>query len=194
MTLWKRPEALSLLAIAIALMSVGYAKGIVGYEVWTTDADYNFPTQILMPRIGLIISSFIGACGALSIVSKYDNHSDMLGSLIMFIVGVGILIYGFWEWHTEYQVIISVFGPPLIGAGMFMFIRNRKPLKNRIVSMTLAVIAIIPALALAAGGKPSAFDVWQFIVVLNGGTGLLILLAALSGSLVMNNLLHQQAC
>ncbi|BDD49314.1 MULTISPECIES: hypothetical protein [Enterobacteriaceae] len=197
MVLKNRPEALSLLAAVLALASIGYAKGIVGYQVWTTDAGYSFGLQVLLPRIGLVISGFIGACAAFSIASKYSQPPDQLStvyklaSIMMFIIGVGLLIYGFWDWRTDYQLIYSIFGPAFIGNGMFIFIHKLKWLKNKAVTTTIAAVLMILAFVLASIGKPSPFDVWQFIVVLNGGTGLFILMAALSGSFVVNGMLRQ---
>lgn len=48
-----RPEVLSLLAIVLALASIGYAKGIVGYQVWTTDEGYSFGFQVMLPELYL---------------------------------------------------------------------------------------------------------------------------------------------
>ena len=101
MVLENRPEVLSVLAVVLALASIGYAKGIVGYQVWTTDEGYSFGSQVLLPRIGLIISGFIGACGAFTIANKYSQSEDefsavyKLASIMMFIIGAGLLIYGF---------------------------------------------------------------------------------------------------
>ena len=198
MVLKNRPEALSLLAAVLALAFIGYAKGIVGYEVWTTDAGYSFGLQVLLPRIGLIISGFIGACGAFTIANKCSQSEDelsavyKLASVMMFIIGAGLLIYGFWNWKTDYQIIYSIFGPAFVGNGMFIFIHTLKWLKNKVASMSVAAILLILAFAVASIGRPSPFDVWQFVVVLNGGTGLFILMATMSGSFVMNCLLHQK--
>ncbi|EMN1549542.1 TPA: hypothetical protein QHO63_002513 [Klebsiella variicola] len=198
MVLKNRPETLSLLAAVLALAFIGYAKGIVGYEVWTTDTGYSFGLQVLLPRIGLIISGFIGACGAFTIANKCSQPEDelsavyKLASIMMFIIGAGLLIYGFWNWKTDYQIIYSIFGPAFVGNGMFIFIHKLKWLKNKIATMSFAAILLILAFAVASIGRPSPFDVWQFVVVLNGGTGLFILMAALSGSFVMNCLLHQK--
>ncbi|KYC28390.1 hypothetical protein [Citrobacter sp. AATXQ] len=198
MVLKNRPEALSLLAAVLALAFIGYAKGIVGYEVWTTDAGYSFGLQVLLPRIGLIISDFIGACGAFTIANKCSQSEDelsavyKLASVMMFIIGAGLLIYGFWNWKTDYQIIYSIFGPAFVGNGMFIFIHKLKWLKNKVASMSFAAILLILAFAVASIGRPSPFDVWQFVVVLNGGTGLFILMATMSGSFVMNCLLHQK--
>lgn len=197
MVLKNRPEALSLLAAVLALASIGYARGIVGYQVWTTDADYNFMLQIILPRVGLIISGFIGACVAFSVANKCSQSSDKLStvyklaSVVMFIIGTGLLIYGFWNWRTNYQLVYSVFGPAFVGNGMFIFIHKLKWLKNRMVTATIAAVLMILAFVLASIGKPSPVDVWQFIVVLNGGTGLFILMSSLSGGFVMNSLLRQ---
>ncbi|MGQ4696445.1 hypothetical protein [Enterobacter asburiae] len=198
MVLKNRPEILSLLAAVLALAFIGYAKGIVGYEVWTTDTGYSFGLQVLLPCIGLIISGFIGACGAFTIANKCSQPEDelsavyKLASIMMFIIGAGLLIYGFWNWKTDYQIIYSIFGPAFVGNGMFIFIHKLKWLKNKIATMSFAAILLILAFAVASIGRPSPFDVWQFVVVLNGGTGLFILVAALSGSFVMNCLLHQK--
>ncbi|HIC2037001.1 TPA: hypothetical protein ACW0SX_002701 [Enterobacter soli] len=198
MVLKYRPEALSLLAAVLALAFIGYAKGIVGYEVWTTDTGYSFGLQVFLPRIGLIISGFIGACGAFTIANKCSQSEDelsavyKLASIMMFIIGTGLLIYGFWNWKTNYQIIYSIFGPAFVGNGMFIFIHKLKWLKNKNATMYFAAILLILAFAVASIGRPSPFDVWQFAVVLNGGTGLFILMAALSGSFVMNCLLHQK--
>lgn len=198
MILKNRPETLSLLAAVLALAFIGYAKGIVGYEVWTTDTGDSFGLQVLLPRIGLIISGFIGACGAFTIANKCSQPEDelsavyKLASIMMFIIGAGLLIYGFWNWKTDYQIIYSIFGPAFVGNGMFIFIHKLKWLKNKIATMSFAAILLILAFAVASIGRPSPFDVWQFVVVLNGGTGLFILMAALSGSFVMNCLLHQK--
>ncbi|HAG8568241.1 TPA: hypothetical protein HG528_004379 [Escherichia coli] len=193
----KHPEALLLLSIVIALASISYAKGIVGGYVWTADANYNFALQIMLPRIGLIISGFMGACGAFSIANKCSQSPDELStvynlaSVAMFIIGTGLLIYGFWNWVTSYQIIYSVFGPAFVGNGMFIFIHSLKWLKKKVVTATISAVLLIPAFAVASVGKPSPFDVYQFIDVLNGGTGLFILMAALSGSFVMNSLSRQ---
>lgn len=198
MVLKNRPEVLSILAVVLALASIGYAKGIVGYQVWTTDVGYSFGSQVLLPRIGLIISGFIGACGAFTIANKCSQSEDefsavyKLASIMMFIIGAGMLLYGFWNWKTDYQIIYSIFGPAFLGNGMFIFIHKLKWLKNKIATMSFAVILLILAFAVASIGRPSPFDVWQFVVVLNGGTGLFILMATLSGSFVMNCLLHQK--
>ncbi|HBC5127840.1 hypothetical protein [Citrobacter sp. RHBSTW-00944] len=198
MVLKNRPEVLSILAVVLALASIGYAKGIVGYQVWTTDVGYSFGSQVLLPRIGLIISGFIGACGAFTIANKCSQSEDefsavyKLASIMMFIIGAGMLLYGFWNWKTDYQIIYSIFGPAFVGNGMFIFIHKLKWLKNKIATMSFAVILLILAFAVASIGRPSPFDVWQFVVVLNGGTGLFILMATLSGSFVMNCLLHQK--
>lgn len=149
MVLKNRPEALSLLAAVLALASIGYAKGIVGYQVWTTDAGYSFGLQVLLPRIGLVISGFIGACAAFSIASQYIQPPDQLStvyklaSIMMFIIGVGLLIYGFWDWRTNYQLIYSIFGPAFIGNGMFIFIHKLKWLKNKAVTATIAAVLMI---------------------------------------------------
>ena len=198
MLLKNRPEVLSILAVVLALASIGYAKGIVGYQVWTTDVGYSFGSQVLLPRIGLIISGFIGACGAFTIANKCSQSEDefsavyKLASIMMFIIGAGMLLYGFWNWKTDYQIIYSIFGPAFVGNGMFIFIHKLKWLKNKIATMSFAVILLILAFAVASIGRPSPFDVWQFVVVLNGGTGLFIWMATLSGSFVMNCLLHQK--
>jgi hypothetical protein len=194
MVLKNRPEALSLLAVVLALASIGYAKGIVGYAVWTTDADYSFALQVILPRIGLIVSGFIGACAAFAIGNKCSQPSDLTAlyeaaSAMMFIIGTGLLIYGFWDWRTEYQLIYSIFGPAFVGNGMFVFINEMKWLKKKAIAMSSAVMLLIPAFVIVSIGRPSPFDVWQNVVVLNGGTGLFILMAALSGSFVMNHLL-----
>lgn len=111
MVLKNSPETLSLLAAVLALAFIGYAKGIVGYEVWTTDTGYSFGLQVLLPRIGLIISGFIGACGAFTIANKCSQPEDelsavyKLASIMMFIIGAGLLIYGFWNWKIDYQII-----------------------------------------------------------------------------------------
>lgn len=75
-----RPEVLSVLAVVLALASIGYAKGIVGYQVWTTDEGYSFGLQVMFPRIILILSGFIGACGAFAIANKLSNSPDKLNS------------------------------------------------------------------------------------------------------------------
>lgn len=198
MTLKNRPEVLSLLAAVLALASIGYSKGIVGYQVWTTDVGYSFGLQVMLPRIGLVISGFIGACGAFTIANKCSQSEDelstvyKLASIMMFIIGVGLLIYGFWNWKTDYQIIYSIFGPAFVGNGMFIFIHKLKWLKNKMIARSFAAALLILAFTVASIGRPSPFDVWQFVVVLNGGTGLFILMAALSGSMIMNNLLHKQ--
>ncbi|KHS44231.1 hypothetical protein [Hafnia paralvei] len=192
-----RPEVLSLLAIVLALASIGYAKGIVGYQVWTTDEGYSFGFQVMLPRIILILSGFIGACGAFAIANKCSQSPGKLGavyklaSTTMFIIGIGLFVYGFWNWKTDYQVIYSIFGPAFVGNGMFIFMHKHKWLKSKTVATSLAAVLLISAFAVASIGRPSPFDVWQFVVVLNGGTGLFILMAALSGSFVMNSLLQQ---
>lgn len=197
MVLKNRPEALSLLATVLALISIGYAKGIVGYEVWTTDTGYSFGLQVLLPRIGLIISGFIGAYGAFAIANKCCQSPDQLStiytlaSVIMFIIGIGLLTYGLWNWKTDYQIIYSIFGPAFVGNGMFILIHKIKWLKNKLVTMSFSAILLILALVIASIGRPSPFDVWQFVVVLNGGTGLFILMAALSGCFVMNSRLRK---
>lgn len=191
-----RPEILLFLAAVLALASFGYAKGIVGNQVWTTDPDYSFGLQVMLPRIGLIISSFISACGAFAIAEKYSQSPDNLignskkASMIMFAIGLGLLISGYWRWETEYQLIYSIFGPALIGYGMYMFIHSLKWLKNKVAAVSISVIFLIPAFALASMGEPSPFDVWQFLMVLNGGSALFILMAALSGSFIMNERLR----
>ena len=191
-----RPEVLSVLAVVLALASIGYAKGIVGYQVWTTDEGYSFGSQVLLPRIGLIISGFIGACGAFTIANKYSQSEDefsavyKLASIMMFIIGAGLLIYGFWYWRTDYQIIYSIFGPAFVGNGMFIFMHRFKWLKSKTVTTSVAAVLLIPAFVVASIGRPSPFDVWQFVVVLNGGIGLFILMAALSGSFAMNSLLR----
>lgn len=48
-----RPEVLSVLAVVLALASIGYAKGIVGYQVWTTDEGYSFGLQVMFPELYL---------------------------------------------------------------------------------------------------------------------------------------------
>lgn len=192
-----RPEVLSLLAVVLALASIGYAKGIVGYQVWTTDEGYSFGFQVMLPRVILILSGFISACGAFVIANKYNQSPDKLGTIYklasttIFIIGIGLLVYGFWNWKTDYQVIYSIFGPAFVGNGMFIFMYKHKWLKSKTVATTLAAVLLISAFAVASIGRPSPFDVWQFVVVLNGGTGLFILMAALSGSFVMNSLLQQ---
>lgn len=193
-----RPEVLSVLAVVLALASIGYAKGIVGYQVWTTDEGYSFGLQVMFPRIILILSGFIGACGAFAIANKCSHSPDKLGTIYkltsttMFIIGIGLLVYGFWNWKTDYQVIYSIFGPVFVGNGMFIFMRRLKWLKSKTVATSLAAVWLIPAFAVASIGRPSPFDVWQFVVVLNGGTGLFILMAALSGSFVMNSMIYQK--
>lgn len=197
MTSKNRPEVLSLLAAVLAIASIGYVKGIVGYSVWTTDTGYSFGLQVMLPRIGLIISGFIGACGAFSVANKCSQSPDdlsavyNLASVVMFIIGTGLLIYGLWNWRTDYQLIYSIFGPAFVGNGMFIFIHKLKWLKNKTVTTIIAAIILFPAFAVASIGRPSPFDVMQFIDVLNGGTGLFILMAALSGSFVMNSWLRQ---
>ncbi|GJL43637.1 TPA: hypothetical protein NK762_004623 [Enterobacter chengduensis] len=192
-----RPEVLSVLAVVLALASIGYAKGIVGYQVWTTDEGYSFGLQVMFPRIILILSGFIGACGAFAIANKLSNSPDKLGtgyklaSTTIFIIGIGLLVYGFWNWKTDYQVIYSIFGPAFVGNGMFIFMHRFKWLKSKTVTTSFAAVLLIPAFVVASIGRPSPFDVWQFVVVLNGGTGLFILMAALSGSFAMNSLLRQ---
>ena len=191
------PETLSLLAAMLALASIGYAQGIVGYQVRTIDADYNFMLQVILSRIGLIVSGFIEACGAFSVANKCSQSSDKLSavyklaSVVIFIIGAGLLIYGFWNWRTNYQLVYSIFGPAFVGNGMFIFMHKLKWLKNKVATTIIAAVLMILAFVLASIGKPSPFDVWQFIVVLNGGTGLFILIAALSGSFVMNSLLRR---
>lgn len=197
MTLKNRPEVLSLLAAVLALASIGYGKGIVGYQVWTTDVGYSFGLQVMLPRIGLVISGFIGACAAFSIASKYSQPPDQLStvykmaSIMMFFIGTALLVCGFWNWETNYQLIYSTFGPVFVGHGMFTFVHKLKWLKNKAVALSFAAVLLILAFVIASIGRPSPFDVWQFVVVLNGGTGLFILMAALSGSFVMNSRLRK---
>ena len=198
MVLKNRPEVLSVLAVVLALASIGYAKGIVGYQVWTTDEGYSFGLQVMLPRIILIVSGFIGACGAFAIANKCSHSPDKLGTIYklasttMFIIGIGLLVYGFWNWKTDYQVIYSIFGPAFVGNGMFIFMHRLKWLKSKTVTTFFAAVLLIPAFVVASIGRPSPFDVWQFVVVLNGGTGLFILMAALSGSFVMNSMIYQK--
>ncbi len=192
MILKNRPEVLLFLYVVITLASIGYVNGIVGIQVLATDADYNFALQVMLPRIGLIISGFLGAYSAFAIANKcsqsQDELSDVynLASVMMFIIGMGLLIYGIWDWYIGYQLIYSIFGPVFIGNGMFIFIHDLKWLKNKAVAMSLAALLMILAFTIASIGRPSPFDVWQYVDVLNGGTGLFILMVALSGSFVMN--------
>ena len=72
---------------------------------------------------------------------------------------------------------------------MFIFTHSSKWLKNKAVTSAITAIWLIPAFAIASIGRPSPFDPMQFIDVLNGGTGLFILMAAVSGSFVMNSLI-----
>lgn len=195
MILKNRPEALLLLAVALALASIGYARGIVGFSVWTTDADYSFGLQVMLPRVGLMISGFMGACGAFAVANKCSQSKDelsaiyKLASIVMFIIGAGLLIYGIWNWKTDYQLLYSIFGPAFVGNGMFIFTHSSKWLKNKAVTSAITAIWLIPAFAIASIGRPSPFDPMQFLDVLNGGTGLFILMAAVSGSFVMNSLI-----
>ena len=112
---------------------------------------------------------------------------------MMFIIGVGLLIYGFWNWKTDYQIIYSIFGPAFVGNGMFIFIHKLKWLKNKMIARSFTTALLILAFTVASIGRPSPFDVWQFVVVLNGGTGLFILMAALSGCFMTNGLLRERS-
>ncbi|EFO2464524.1 hypothetical protein DQ158_08305 [Escherichia coli] len=197
MILKKRPEALSFLAIVIALASIGYAAGIVGYQVWTTDADYSFGLQVMLPRLGLIISGFMGACGAFATANKYNQQSKKLStvytqvSVVLLVIGTALLAYGLWNWRTGYQLIYSTLGPAFVGNGMFILIHRLNLVTSKVATVTIAACLLIPAFVVASIGRPSPFDAWQFVVVLNGGTSLFILMAALGGSFVMNSLMKQ---
>ncbi|HBR0573399.1 hypothetical protein ACK6TQ_02290 [Escherichia coli] len=197
MILKNRPEALSFLAIVIALASIGYAACIVGYQVWTTDADYSFGLQVMLPRLGLIISGFMGACGAFASANKYNQQSKKLGtvytqvSLILLAIGTALLVYGLWNWRTNYQLIYSTLGPAFVGNGMFILMHRLNWATSKIATVVITAGLLISAFVVASIGRPSPFDVWQFVVVLNGGTGLFILMAALGGSFVMNGLMKQ---
>lgn len=186
------------LAVIIAFMSWSYPNIIRPEGVWTNDNDYDFFLQVMLPRFGLVISGFIGACGAFAMASeltKNETYKEFIDqSHILLIIGCGALIYGMWSWDRTYQMFYCILGGPFIGMGLFNLLKKIKIIKERSIAITISGLLLIATYPFISGGEPSPFDRYQGIPIINGGTGLMILLSALSGSIAMCHMLLKPRC
>ncbi|MFV8913638.1 hypothetical protein [Serratia fonticola] len=183
-------------SMVIMMAALSYPYYFRPDGIWTTDNDYNYLLQVMLPRLGVLISSFISGFGCCQImmITKENVKSEIEGSdLIVFstlslLIGIGILLYASTNWSMWCIFVSGFIGGPFIGAG-FLAVQRFIPLvKGRVVATIISISLLLISIPLISLGEPLPFDRYQGIFTINGGTPLTILLAALSGSVISDHI------
>lgn len=147
--------------------------------VWVTEADYNFLLQVALPHLGIAVSGVIGGyAGALLLRDSEDKSLNKL-ALPIGIIGITLLIGGWFINNLIYVVMCSLVCPPVVGIGMMKLAEYLPVLRNRGVRFILIVILLLPSIALLCIGISST----DWVIVIDLGTGLRLLFGALIGGL-----------